>query len=97
LRQVRSGAGRLTDRLLVGALIEARSCERLGLLGEALPAGRLQELYRRLAVAEGGHERLFLDLARAHGGADEAERRLERLAAFEADLVAHLPVEPRIH
>ncbi len=97
LRQVRSGAGRLVDRLLVGALIEARSCERLGLLGEALPPGRLQELYRRLAVAEGGHERLFLDLARAHGAADEAERRLERLAAFEADLVARLPVEPRIH
>ena len=97
LREVRSGAGRLVDRLLVGALIEARSCERLALLGEALPPGRLQDLYRRLAVAEGGHERLFLDLARRHGRAEEAERRLDRLAAFEADLVARLPVEPRIH
>ncbi len=97
LREIRSGAGRLVDRLLVGALIEARSCERLALLGAALPPGRLRDLYRRLAVAEGGHERLFLDLARARGGAGETERRLDRLAAFEAALVARLPLEPRIH
>lgn len=97
LRQVRSGTGRLLDRLLVGALIEARSCERLALLGEGLPSGRLKDLYRRLAVAEGGHERLFLDLARKCGAPGEAEGRLTRLSAFEASLVARLPVEPRIH
>src|SRR5918911_3751985 len=74
LKLVRGGPGRLVDRLLAGALIEARSCERLALLGEALPPGRLRDLYRRLAVAEGGHERLFVDLAFARGAAGAHER-----------------------
>ena len=84
LRLLRSGPGRLVDRLLVGALIEARSCERLGLLAAALPRGRLRELYLRLAQAEAGHERLFVDLAKEHGGAAAASSRLEVLAEAEA-------------
>jgi len=95
-RLVRGGAPRLLDQLLACALIEARSCERLALLGRALPDGRLRELYERLAAAEGGHERLFLGLARREGGAD-ADRRLEAMAESEAALVAALPIEPRIH
>ncbi len=97
LRQVRSGPGRLLDRLLAAALIEARSCERLALLGEALPDPRLAELYRRLAQAEAGHERLVVDLARRHCGEAEAEARLAELAEAEARIVAGLPLLPRIH
>jgi tRNA 2-(methylsulfanyl)-N6-isopentenyladenosine37 hydroxylase len=96
-RHVRSGPGRLLDRLLVGALIEARSCERLALLGEALPRGRLRDLYRQLATAEGGHERLFVDLAERHCGEKETAARLEALAEAEAKVMAALPVEARIH
>jgi tRNA-(ms[2]io[6]A)-hydroxylase len=93
----RGGAERMLDRLLVGALIEARSCERLLLLGRALPAGRLQDLYRRLAQSEAGHERLFVDLAAAAFGEERARRRLDALAEAEAAIVAALPLEPRIH
>jgi tRNA 2-(methylsulfanyl)-N6-isopentenyladenosine37 hydroxylase len=96
LKLVRSGPGRLIDRLLAGALIEARSCERLALLGEALPPGHLRDLYRRLAVAEGGHERLLVEIAlRIGGGA--ARVRLDGLAEAEAHIVAALPLLPRIH
>jgi len=97
LRLVRSGPGRLVDRLLVCALIEARSCERLGLLGEALPAGRLRDLYQKLSVSEAGHERLFVELAVQRVGAGEAHMRLEVLAEAEARIVAGLPLLPRIH
>jgi tRNA-(ms[2]io[6]A)-hydroxylase len=97
VRLVRGGAGRLLDRLLVGALIEARSCERLWLLGEALPPGRLRELYLRLARSEAGHERLFVDLAAAASGEERARARLAELAEAEAAIVAALPLEPRIH
>ncbi len=97
LRHVRSGPARLLDRLLVGALIEARSCERLALLADALPPGSLRALYRRLAGAEAAHERLFVDLARRHCGEAVAVRRLEELAAAEARIVAGLPLGPRIH
>jgi tRNA-(ms[2]io[6]A)-hydroxylase len=97
LRLVRGGPHRLLDRLLVGALIEARSCERLALLGRALPAGALRDLYVRLAQAEAGHERLLVELAAEHGGPAEAGARLAALADAEAQLVAGLPLLPRIH
>jgi tRNA-(ms[2]io[6]A)-hydroxylase len=96
LALVRTGPLRLVDRLLTCALIEARSCERLALLGERLPPGRLRDLYRRLAVAEAGHERLFVDLAVRRGDA-AARARLAALAEAEADIVAGLPLAPRIH
>jgi tRNA 2-(methylsulfanyl)-N6-isopentenyladenosine37 hydroxylase len=96
--KVRSGdaTARLVDRLLVGALIEARSCERLELLAAALPDPRLRELYARLAQSEAGHERLFVDLARRAGGA-RVETRLAVLADEEARIVAGLPLGARIH
>jgi tRNA-(ms[2]io[6]A)-hydroxylase len=97
LRLVRPGRDRLVDRLLVSALIEARSCERLALLGEALPSGRLRELYRRLAQSEAGHERLFVELAVAEAGATGAHPRLVELAREEARIVSALPLLPRIH
>ncbi len=96
VRLVRSGAPALVDRLLVSALIEARSCERLLLLAGALPDPRLRELYARFARSEGGHERLFVDLAVAEGG-EAARARLEVLAGEEARIVAALPLRPRIH
>lgn len=91
------GPHRLLDRLLVAALIEARSCERMALLGEALPPGALRELYVRLAQSEAGHERLFVELAAEHGGEADARERLATLASAEAQIVAGLPLLPRIH
>jgi tRNA-(ms[2]io[6]A)-hydroxylase len=97
LALLRPGPARLLDRLLASALVEARSCERLALLGAALPDRRLGELYRRLATAEAGHERLFVELAADVAGAEVAAWRLVELAAAEARIVAALPLEPRIH
>jgi tRNA-(ms[2]io[6]A)-hydroxylase len=98
LALVRPGAARLLDRLLVASLIEARSHERLVLLGEAPQLEeRLRQLYRRLAAAEAGHERLFVQLAEAVAAPAEVARRLGELAAAEAEIVAELPLEPRIH
>ncbi len=97
LRLVRSGPDRLLDRLAVSALIEARSCERLGLLGAAMPPGRLRSLYLRLAQAEAGHEQLFVDLAIRRAGATRARTRVEALAEEEARIAAALPLLPRIH
>jgi tRNA-(ms[2]io[6]A)-hydroxylase len=96
VRLVRGGAPALVDRLLVSALIEARSCARLLLLADALPDPRLRDLYARFARSEAGHERLFVDLAVREAG-DAARTRLEALAAEEARIVAALPLLPRIH
>jgi tRNA-(ms[2]io[6]A)-hydroxylase len=88
---------RLVDHLLVFALIEARSAERLALLGEALPDPELAALYRALATAEVRHRDTFLALALTAGPRAEVARRAAELATREAEIVARLPVRPRIH
>jgi len=85
---------RLLDRLLISALIEARSEERLRLLGEHLPDAELRRFYARLSEAEKGHGELFFRLARNCPGRDE---RLAQLAREEARLVRELPLRAAIH
>jgi len=89
----------LVDRLLVGALIEARSCERFKLLAEATAPreGRVDRaeehaLWNELLAAEARHYRTFVDLATRAAGGDRArvEARLEALAQAEAAIVQGL-------
>ena len=82
----------LVDRLLVAALIEARSCERFRILAERCPDPELRAFYAELLAAEAGHYRTFVDLAVTEGrrdGVSEAEvrRRLALLADAEAAIV----------
>lgn len=87
---------RLLDRLLVFALIEARSAERLGLLGDSIPDAAVAALYRGLASAEVRHRDTFLELA-ASVDPDGWRARAEELAAREAEIIASLPIRARIH
>lgn len=88
---------RRTDRLLVAALIEARSAERLELLGAALADAELADFYRGLAKAEAGHYRLFVRLAERYAEPRAVQVRLAELAAREAALMLSLPLAARIH
>jgi tRNA-(ms[2]io[6]A)-hydroxylase len=93
----RDPSGALLDRLLVGALIEARSCERFKLLVQAVPeASELRAFYAELFACEARHYTVFLELAHRAAGGDRArvEERLDRLARLEADLVLANP-DPR--
>ena len=91
-----NGGQALVDRLLCAALIEARSWERLNLLGEALE-GELGEFYAELARSEAGHYRLFIELARQECPDQDVDVRLRELAEAEAEIVRALPHEARIH
>jgi tRNA-(ms[2]io[6]A)-hydroxylase len=87
---------RTVDEMLVCALIEARSHERLALLADALAEEPLGELYARLRDAEARHGDLYLDLAREAASGD-VEERLAELAAHEARVLAR-PGQPlRMH
>jgi len=92
----------LVDRLLVAALIEARSCERFRLLAEALrergPAD-LHALYQELLAAEARHFRTFVDLAHEVARPDDAwvDARLEVVAHLEGALSTRLAGRPTIH
>lgn len=88
----------VVDRLLVGALIEARSCERFRILAERAPDAELRALYQELLASEAGHYRVFLDLAIVEGardGVDEAtvRARLRAFADLEGAIVARLVKE----
>ena len=85
---------RLLDRLLISALIEKRSEERLRLLAAHLPDPELRTFYARLADAEDGHGELFVKLARKLDGFDERSRELLHI---EARLIRELPIRPAIH
>jgi tRNA 2-(methylsulfanyl)-N6-isopentenyladenosine37 hydroxylase len=83
------------DRLLVGALIEARSCERFKLLIQSLPEScpsDLRVFYEELFAAEARHYRDYVDLALRAAGAlgDQVEARLALLADAEARIVRSL-------
>src|SRR5215510_5965624 len=76
---------RLLDRLLVFAIIEGRSAERLALVAGALDDARTRELYGSLATAEVRHRDTFLALAQ--GAAPRAFcPRAAELAAIEAQI-----------
>lgn len=89
----------LCDRLLVAGIIEARSCERLLLLAEALPErdADLAAVYLALARAESRHHGLFLRLARTLCGERAALDRARELLDFEAEVVSRLPLRAAVH
>jgi tRNA-(ms[2]io[6]A)-hydroxylase len=86
---------RLTDLLVIGAFIEARSCERFGSLVPVLDA-ELAAFYRGLHAAEARHFRLYLGLAEKYGAGDVAER-IEALRPAEAELIGSVDAEFRFH
>lgn len=88
---------RLLDGLLVFALIEARSAQRLGLLAGALPDPAAASLYQALATAELRHRDTFLHLAASVVEDTVYQERLRQLAEAEAEIIAGLPVRARIH
>ena len=91
------GADELVDRLLVCALIEARSCERFERLAEVAEDDELRRLYRGLLASERGHYRIFLDLARAVPGGGDVGARWARWLDDEARVLAAQHPGPRMH
>lgn len=89
---------RLLDLLLVGALIEARSCERFALLAPHLPP-KLGKFYSGLLASETRHFEHYIAFARSECGASDAEvdDRLRELKAVEARLVSEPDREFRFH
>ncbi len=87
----------LLDSLLVAAIIEARSHERLGLLGIHCLEAELRAFYQWLADAEERHLELYIDLAHHHFPADEVNTRLQVLLTLEAQILSTLHPKPRIH
>jgi tRNA-(ms[2]io[6]A)-hydroxylase len=85
------------DRLLTAGIVEARGCERFGLVAVALPTGPLKEFYRELARSEVRHQELYIDLARLYFDADAVAARMEELLEVEARVAAELPIRASLY
>lgn len=97
LTRGRRGDELFLDRLLVPGIVEARGCERLRLVTEALPEGPLRETYLDVTRAEARHHALFLRLARRYFDAATVAERAGQLLDHEARIVARLPLRPAVH
>ena len=86
---------RLMDQLLVCAMIEARSCERIGALLGILD-GKLRTLYEKLHNAEDRHFEFYVARASAVD-LEYCEKRLESLCRLDADLITQPDREFRFH
>jgi tRNA-(ms[2]io[6]A)-hydroxylase len=87
---------RLVDTLLVGAIIEARSCERFAALAPELDQ-ELAAFYNSLLKSEARHFQDYLALAHGLASASEVAARLAELLAREWELIESPDVEFRFH
>ena len=89
---------RFLDRLLIFALIEARSCERFKRLSEGLNDEYLSNFYRRFMESEAGHYTLFIELAETYTAKEKVRSRWQQWLAYEATVMQELEVRgDRIH
>lgn len=87
---------RLVDLLIVGAIIEARSCERFAALWAQLPA-RLGRFYKTLLRSEGRHYQDYLSLAHEFANESDVEQRLDHFLGIDQTLIETTDYEFRFH
>ena len=85
------------DRLLSGALIEARGEERFRLISNSLKDVKLRTFYHTLANSEQGHHELFVRLARQYFDQSAVDQQLGEWVAIEHTIINQLPVRSRLH
>ena len=90
----------LLDRLLCNAVIEARSCERMKLLGEALRErdDEVADFYGDLVRSEARHHDLYVRIAKTVVDPSVVDTRLVEILEHEGDVLATSPPgPPRLH
>jgi tRNA-(ms[2]io[6]A)-hydroxylase len=89
---------RLLDKLLIFALIEARSCERFKRLSEGLQDEYLCNFYRRFMESEAGHYSLFIELAETYIEKNKVRKRWQEWLEYEAEVMKRIEVRgDRMH
>lgn len=88
---------RLVYRLLVAALIEARSCERFKVLSQKLSDEKLKKFYEKLMISEAGHYTLFLGLARKYGDRNDVDKLWNSLLKYEGEIIKEFANSNRVH
>jgi len=98
LKKDGSRADKLTDKLLMCAMIEARSCERFKTLSEGLDDEYLKNFYYKFMVSEASHYKLFIELANDVKEENFVNQRWEQWLKYEAELLKNFELRgDRIH
>lgn len=88
----------LVEKLLINALIEARSCERFRLLWKNIGDKELQQFYYELMVSEAGHYKNFLHLAKQYLPEEQVNKRWKEILKAEAQILKDIEVRgDRMH
>lgn len=87
----------LVHRLLVAALIEARSCERFKVFSENMQDEQLSNFYRDLMISEANHYTLFLGYARKYMDREIVDKKWNDLLAFEAGIMKTRGTVAKVH
>ena len=87
----------LIQRLLVAALIEARSCERFKVFSENLEDQELSDFYKELMISEANHYTLFLGFARKYQDKEIVNKKWNDLLAYEAELMKKGGTMAKVH
>ena len=89
---------RFLDKLLICALIEARSCERFKRLSEGLDDPYMRQFYRKFMESEAGHYTLFIELAEFYLPKDKVRSRWKEWLKYEATIIKELDLRgDRVH
>lgn len=88
----------LLNKLMICAMIEARSCERFRLLSEELEEEALRKFYYKFMVSEAGHYRLFIDLAERYFPKEKVRAAWKQWLNNETEVLNNLiPRGDRMH
>lgn len=87
----------LIQRLLVAALIEARSCERFKVFSENIEDPELAKFYRDLMISEANHYTVFLGFARQYQDRSIVDEKWKNLLAFEAKMMRTRGTAAKVH
>ncbi|MEM6642298.1 MAG: tRNA-(ms[2]io[6]A)-hydroxylase [Bacteroidota bacterium] len=88
----------LVEKLLVNALIEARSCERFKVLSQNIADQDLSEFYHALMISEAGHYHNFIQLAKEYKDAEYVDKRWKQFLFKEAEIMKSLDLRgDRMH
>jgi tRNA-(ms[2]io[6]A)-hydroxylase len=92
------GDEKLLHKLMICALIEARSCERFRLLSENLEEEALRKFYYKFMVSEAGHYRLFINLANSYYSEEKVRTAWQQWLVIEEKVLNELaPRGDRMH
>jgi tRNA-(ms[2]io[6]A)-hydroxylase len=87
----------LIDRLLFGAMIEARSCERFKVLSENINDKDLQQFYKMLMISEANHYTMFISFARKYAENENVEERWQQWLDYEGEIIKGFGLKETIH